>query len=260
MEHGHVVGMREIIALQRILQRLVKANGAARDRINHVAFQQQLAGARIDKEAVALRPAEIHRHIVNVVAAEHRPRLPAERVYAAAIGQRLHDMMNVVVLDPILFRARGRGIPLPAHGNTGVGKLADLVVRHFGLRGDANPNAYPAKGKLSAPADVAIGHTIAAGNFVAGDCFTDVDAVATDVVERAVLQLVLQALAAKPNGGAAEMAEGAVLEGTAAGEVEREGRRNERFRFAGAIALYRIWLLVIPRSRVQARQNGSART
>ena len=166
-----------------VLLALVEADQLGRGVVDHVLLEQEALAPFVDEHAVVRGPLGQRAavDVVDVVAADHRARLEAQGVDAAAVAEPVHHVVDVVVLDEVLLAGRGLRVPLPADGDPRVGQAVDQVVRDRGAVGDAHPDAHRPVILDAAVVDVVVAHAFALRHPRLARGTADVDAVAADV-------------------------------------------------------------------------------
>src|SRR2546425_434660 len=105
---------------------LVKAGALAP--VNYVVFEHDVRARFVGVKApaaIGVRP-----HVMNQVVAQDRSHLNSQRVNAAHVAEHaLADVVKVIELDDIVVAGRFPIAPIPSHGNGGVIKVVNVIVR-----------------------------------------------------------------------------------------------------------------------------------
>ncbi|OPZ66358.1 MAG: hypothetical protein BWY83_02902 [bacterium ADurb.Bin478] len=103
-------------------------------------------------------------HVVDQISLYHRARLPTQRVDAAAVGQHLHHIVDVIVLHPAAALAGRCGIPTKSDGDAGVGQVIDQIVEDGGVAGKGIKDADGAEQLSAATGHPAIADAVVTGH------------------------------------------------------------------------------------------------
>ena len=67
---------------------------------------------------------------MDMVGGENGPWLSSQNVNPTSIGQNLHDVVDVIVLDPIFSADSCLWTPTPTDRDSGVGQVSDFIMSH----------------------------------------------------------------------------------------------------------------------------------
>ena len=149
---------------------------------------------------------------MQVVAADHGAGLEAQRVDAAAVAQAVHDVVDMVVLDRVLFAGSRFGVPLPAHRDAAVGQAVDQVVGDHGLLGKADPDADRSVVLDAADVDVVVADPVAFGHFGFALRAAQHDPVSADIGDLVALDQIVVTAGYQFDATAAQTRQHAVFE------------------------------------------------
>ena len=166
--------------------------------------------------------------------------------------------MDVVEIDRVLHRDRGRVPPAPADGNARVELVADVVVGHLVVAAVADPHADgPVMNPGGAVDDVVVaddvtGLRVRFGEVDAG--LADHHAAAAQVVQPAALDAAVAASVAEPHAVRANVLDLAGLDGDLARAVGDDRRGDGDLRLAVGVARRRQHVLAVLEAQAPNRQ------
>ena len=164
--------------------------------------------------------------MMNQIAAEDCAGLEAHRINAAAVAQYPHDIVDVVILDPVVLATCGNAgeAPDPAHGYARIGQIVDQVMRNYRSIGATGPDADPAEVQHTAAMDMIIGNAIVSG-YLCGIVLelAHIHTIGSDVEDMIALDQIADATVPQRKSHASNVGQLAILHAAASCEFQTDG-------------------------------------
>ncbi|OPZ97833.1 MAG: hypothetical protein BWY71_01475 [Planctomycetes bacterium ADurb.Bin412] len=208
--------------------------------IDEVVLHDDVGGALIVVKAPAAAAIEVVGiDVMDTVVIDGGALGQSQGIDAAHVAEDTPaDVVDMVEVDMVVD-GNGRGVaPGPADGNSGIIKVADIVVGNLVVAAVADPDTNRAMVEAGAAVDDAVVHGDVVGLFgrLPDNPLAHFDAAGTEIVEEGPGDGAVPAAAAEPHAINADMTDFAILERYIPGAVQHDGGGDGYFRLPVAVA------------------------